>query len=145
MRKRNLGTPAEHQQIRVLLKSESEGWRKERLIALNLGFNDGNTVDDIAGVVCRNRATVQRWFSQFKKGGLSAVLERNYSDQGRPSGCTDEVQTYLSAGLSAARWNTVHQAKADLEHHFNQPFKYQTVWLWLKKIRESTAHCSQSS
>lgn len=133
MRKRHLGTPEDRHHVRKLLKGADEGWRKERLIALKLGFSSENTLEDIAEVVCRDRATVQRWFRQFKQGGFNAVLKRNYTDQGRPSGCTEEIEAYLLNGLEATRWNTVHQAQEDLERHFDQSFKYQAVWRWLKK------------
>ena len=134
MRKRNLGTPEDRHHVRILLKDADEGWRKERLIALKLGFSTDNTLEDIAEVVCRDRAPVQRWFKLFKQGGFDAVLKRNYTDQGRPSGCTKEIEAYLLDGLDATRWNTVHQAQEDLERHFDQSFKYQAVWRWLKKM-----------
>jgi transposase len=84
------------------------------LIALNLGFRSENTVDAIAKVVCRDLATVQHWLAQFKKGGFDAVLERNYVEHGRPSGCAEEIKTYLLEGLEATRWNTVNQVKEEL-------------------------------
>ena len=133
MRRRNLGTPEDRHRVRSLLKDANEGWRKERLVALKLGFSAENTVDEIAEIVCRNRATIQRWFKQFRQGGFNAVLKRDYAEQGRPSGCTEEIEAYLLDGLDATRWNTVHQAKEDLDRHFDQSFKYQAVWRWLKK------------
>ena len=74
MKKRRLGNDEDRDKITKLLKKESDGDRKERLIALKLGFSDQNKLNDIAKIVGRDRATVQRWFAHYRRKGLDSVL-----------------------------------------------------------------------
>ena len=131
---RHMGTQEDRHEVRDRLKREQVGWRKERLIALKLGFSPENKLEAIADVVGRDRATVQRWFHRFGQGGFEAVLQRNYQDNGRPSHCDEEVKAYLQKGLQVGRWNTAIQAQQELEQHFGRYFDYSSVvWRWLKK------------
>jgi transposase len=132
MKKRRLGNDEDRDKITKLLKKESDGDRKERLIALKLGFSDQNKLNDIAKIVGRDRATVQRWFAHYRRKGLDSVLSKK-AKKGRPSNCDDEMITFIDTGLEFGRWNTAVQAQQDLEQHFNQSYHYQSVWRWLKK------------
>jgi len=133
---RHMGTQEDRHEVRDRLKREQVGWRKERLIALKLGFSPENKLEAIADVVGRDRATVQRWFHRFGQGGFEAVLQRNYQDNGRPSHCDEEVKAYLQKGLQVGRWNTAIQAQQELEQHFGRYFDYSSVvWRWLKNAR----------
>ncbi|NCX55487.1 MAG: IS630 family transposase [Rhodobacterales bacterium] len=131
-RKRQLGDAADRKRASELLKQKQQDWQKERLIAVRLGLNPDKSLDEIAEVVGRDRSCIQRWFDRFKQGGFKALLSRGNSG-GRPSGCVDEVQAFLKAGLEAGKWNTAGQAKSALEKQFNQTFRYHTVWHWVKK------------
>jgi len=132
MANRNLGTQSDRERVRSLINNEKDGWRKERLIALKLGFDPARRLDDIAETVGRDRSTVQRWFKRFKEEGFDGVLERDYSE-GRPSTCDEEVWAYLKDGLTAERWNTLVEAREELERYFERRFHYQNVWRWVKK------------
>ena len=61
MAKRKLGTQADRDRVRLLLKKEQDGWRKDRLIALKLGFDPARRLDEIADTVGRDRSTYCRW------------------------------------------------------------------------------------
>ena len=130
-----MGTDEDRERIKTLLNKESVGWRKERLVALKMGFQPHHTIDDIGAVVGRGKATIQRWFDKYRAEGLGAVLTRAYYKCGIKSGCDEEVEAFLLEGLKAARWNTAVQAGQELERHFGRSFAYKTVWRWLKKMR----------
>jgi len=97
-----------------------------------MGFNSENSNAFISESLGVSEPSVKRWFAAFRKGGIEAVLERKQSP-GRPSDLNEEIESYLINGLENARWNTVCQAREELEKHFEQRFKYKTVWYWLKK------------
>lgn len=128
-----MGTDKDRERVRSLLKSERSGWRKERLIALKLGFSEENTLEQISQIVGRSTATVQRWFAQYRRGGLDSVLSRGYEESGRKSLLDEEMRACVESGLQAGRWNTVGQAQDELERRFGRRFQYKTVWVWLKK------------
>ena len=132
MRRRRLGEPADRQKVKVLLKENNPGWKQTRLVALKMGFNGENSNAFIAESLGVSEPSVKRWFARFREGGIEAVLERKCSP-GRPSNLNEEVEAYLMKGLEKARWNTAGQARDELEKHFEQRFKYKTVWVWLKK------------
>ena len=132
MRRRRLGEPADRQKVKVLLKENNPGWKQTRLTALKMGFNSQNSNAFIAESLGVSEPSVKRWFATFRKAGIEAVLERKYSS-GRPSDLNEEIESYLLKGLEKGRWNTAGQARGELEKHFEQRFKYKTVWVWLKK------------
>ena len=133
MRRQRLGETADRQKVKALLKEDNPGWKQTRLVALKMGFNSENSNAFIGESVGVSEASVKRWFGIYRQGGIEAVLQRGYEAVGRPSKMDDEIEAYLLKGLNNARWNTGHQVCEDLERHFGQPFKYKTVWNWLKK------------
>lgn len=130
--KRYLVDDKERERVKVLLLKETEGWRKERLIALKMGMSSFNSLDMIADVTGRSISTIQRWFKLYRREGLEALLERKYTGRTHTY-CNEEIEAYLQNGLECARWNTVVQAKEDLETHFKRKFSYHNVWYWVKK------------
>jgi transposase len=129
---RKLGSTEERQTIGERLKSEPEGWKKERLIAVKMGMDPNRTLEEISRTVNRGAATVQRWFAIYKQSGLKGLLKRGYG-KGRPSTMDESIQEFLSEGLKEGRWNTAKQTQDELEKQFKRKFKYKTVWYWLKK------------
>ena len=131
--RRYLGTDEDRRRVAQMVLSEKLGWRKERLIALKMGFSADNTVAQISEVTGRSVPTIQRWFTTYRDRGLEAVLQRGSKEQGRPSALDEEISEFIQKGLRAARWNTAKQAHEQLESHFKRSFYYKTVWRWLKK------------
>lgn len=131
--RRQMGTDKDRERVKSMLKGNCSGWRKERLIALKLGFSEANTLEQIAEVVGKGTATVQRWFDQYRQEGLDAVLSRGYEASGRKGLLDDELRACVESGLKAGRWNTVGQAQEELERRFGRRLRYKTVWQWLKK------------
>ena len=130
--RRYMGTDEDRERIKKLLNKEAVGWRKERLVALKMGFQPHHSIDEIGAIVGRGKATIQRWFDKYRAAGLGAVLTRAYKG-GIKSRCDKEVEAFLLNGLKVARWNTAVQAGQELERHFGRSFAYKTVWRWLKK------------
>ena len=127
-----MGTEEDRKRIKQLLNRETVGWRKERLVALNMGLEPHHSIAEIGRVLGRGTASIQRWFDKYRAEGLEAVLKRAYKG-GIKSGCDEKVEAFLVAGLKGARWNTAVQATEELEEHMGRSFAYKTVWRWIKK------------
>jgi len=62
-------------ELKQLLKSQKTADGKERVQVLYLlKTNQVKTVQQLASFIGRNRATVQRWLSQYRTGGLKKML-----------------------------------------------------------------------
>ncbi len=134
--RRHMGNDEDHSRISELLKSEKQGWKRDRLIALKMGFSPGNSVKAIAATIGSSVPTVQRWFDRYRERGLEAALTRNYGT-GRPPKLNERIVELLESGLRAGRWNTAVQAQRELEARFGRSFPHRTVLHWLKKLRGS--------
>lgn len=130
--KRYLGTDEDREHVKKLLVSEGSGWRKERLIALNMGFSPDHSLGQIAEIIGRSIPTIQRWFDLYRQEGLSGVLQRHFKGRTHTYS-NEEIMDYLARGLKANRWNTVVQAQQELEKHFDRKLQYHNVWYWIKK------------
>lgn len=129
--KRHLGTQEDLDEVKRLLREETESWRKDRLIALKLGFSSNNKAAEIAETVGSSRSSVQRWFAAHRDGGLEAALRRDYKP-GQARVLDQDIEAFLLEGLKSARWTSATLAKRELEERFGRTFAYTTVYTWLK-------------
>lgn len=121
-------------ELKQLLKSQKTVDGKERVQVLYLlKTNQVKTVQQLAGLIGRNRATVQRWLSQYRTGGLKKMLavgkstgrtslipesavERLKKELSQPQGFEsyEEVRRWLAAELGIqVKYDVVH----NLVHH----------------------------
>lgn len=71
----------------TLLKTESPGWRRECLLAVQLGLQGQHSLDQIAAATGRARSTIQTWFDTYRRGGVDALLHDARNDNtGGPGG-----------------------------------------------------------
>lgn len=106
--------------VAALLKSQAPGWRRECLLAVQLGIQGEQTLEQIATATGRARSTIQEWFDAYRRGGVDALLKDGRADNaGAPSKLTATARTELEAGLQSGRWRTVPQMRAWLKtrHH----------------------------
>jgi transposase len=102
--------------VATLLKSEPPGWRRECLLAVQLGLQGEQSLDQIAAATGRSRSTIQEWFDAYRGGGVDALLKDGRAENaGAPSKLTARARTELEAGLKSGRWRTVPQMRAWLK------------------------------
>ena len=116
-------------ELKKRLSQEKTGSGKERLQLLYLlKTNKARTVTEAAGLLGRNRVTVQDWLAKYRQGGLEKLLakkvgsgrprkiplwaekaleKRLHSNQGFNS--YGEICQWLSEDLGVANYKTVHQ------------------------------------
>jgi transposase len=117
-----------------MLRSEPTGPRRERLLAVQLGFDSANDLDQVAAAVGRARSTVQLWFDAYRPGGVEALLKDGRADNsGRPDSFGPEAQHALEEGLKEGRWRTVPQMHAELVGNFGITLKLGSLYNRLGK------------
>src|SRR5665811_2398370 len=93
--------------VASLLKSEPPGWRRECLLAVQLGFQGEQSLDQIATATGRSRSTIQEWFDAYRRGGVDALLKDGRAENaGAPSKLTVTARPDLQAGHKPRRSRT---------------------------------------
>jgi transposase len=114
--RRKLDEPSQAARVSALLKTDPPGWRRECLLALQLGLEGDLGLEQIARSVGRSRSTIQAWFDAYRTGGVAALLRDGRADNpGAPGKLTAPAKAQLEAGLKAGRWRTVPQMRAWLK------------------------------
>jgi predicted ArsR family transcriptional regulator len=70
--------------LEAMLRKEENPRVKERILALCLLKHREVSVIEVAKVLGRHRATVQRWLAAYRAGGLEAMLEFKTSPGRKP-------------------------------------------------------------
>jgi transposase len=111
--RRKLDPHGQAERVAALLKTQSSGWQRECLQAVQLGLQGELSLDQIAQAVGRARSTIQDWFDAFRAGGVAALLQDGRADNpGQPGKFTPVAKTEWRQGLQAGRWRTVPQMQA---------------------------------
>jgi transposase len=106
------------ERVTTRLKSEPPGWRRECLLAVQLGLQGEQSLEQIATATGRSRSTIQAWFEAYRAGGIETLLKDGRSDNaGAPAKLTDAAKSEMAAGLKTGRWRTVPQLRAWLKTH----------------------------
>jgi hypothetical protein len=126
--------------VAQMLRSEPTGPRRERLLAVQLGFDSANDIDQVAAAVGRARSTVQFWFDAYRRGGVEALLKDGRADDsGQPDSFGPEARHALEEGLKKGRWRTVPQMHAELVRTFGITLKLCLLYNRLGKAGSAAA------
>jgi transposase len=133
--RRKLDLVGQADRVATLLKSEPPGWRRECLLAVQLGLQGEQTLDQIARATGRSRATIQIWFDAYRRGGVEALLADGRSrNPGAPSKLTTTAMAQLEAGLKTGRWRTVPQMRAWLKTQHKIQMALSSLYNRLGKV-----------
>ena len=103
--------------------------RRERLLAVQLGFDAVNDLDHVARAVGRARSTIQKWLDAYRLGGVEALLKDCGADNpGRADSFGPEARQALEEGMKVGRWRTVPQMLADLSRDFGITLKIGSLF-----------------
>lgn len=121
--------------VATLLKAEPPGWRRECLLAVQLGLQGEQRLDQIAAATGRARSTIQQWFDTYRAGGVDALLQDGRAENpGAPSKLTATAKTELAAGLKTGRWRTVPQLRAWLRTEHKIQMALSSLYNHLGKV-----------
>jgi len=96
--------------VASLLKAEPPGWRRECLLAVHLGIQGEQILEQIAGANGRSRSSIQEWFDTYRTGGGDALLkDERAHNPGQPGKLSAAAKTELATGLKTGTWRTGHR------------------------------------
>ena len=121
-------------QLKQPIRAATDPRDKERLLVV-LGASGGqHTLDELARLAGRARATIQVWLDDFTAGGWTQLLERA-APPGKPSPvAAAKVQAQLQAGLKAGRWRTAGPVAAWLQETHGLKRATKSLYYWLGKV-----------
>jgi transposase len=120
--------------VRRRLKKEPPGWRRERLLAVQLGMEGEQSLDQIAAAVSHARSTIQEWFARFREGGLELLLRDERAGNRGAAGLLEaEAKKQLEAGLSRGTWRTGPEIQRWLHKAHGVTAALPTIYKWLGK------------
>jgi transposase len=132
--RRKLDALGQADRVAALLKTEPPGWRRECLLAVQLGLEGEQGLAEVARSVGRARSTIQEWFAAYRAGGVEALLQDGRADNpGQPGKLTMAAQAELAAGLQRGRWRTVPQIRAWLKTAHHIQMAASSLYNWLGK------------
>jgi transposase len=120
--------------VRRRLKTEPPGWRRERLLAIQLGLEGEQDLDQIAAAVGRARSTIQEWFERYREAGLERLLrDKRDANRGAAGLLSEAAKQGLEAGLQRGDWRTGPEVRRWLQKTFGIKAALPTVYKWLGK------------
>jgi len=114
--RRKLDTFQQAAAVERRLKEESPGWRRERLMAVQLGIVGELSLQEIASAVGHSRSTIQDWFDLFREGGMERLLEDQRVNNHGPKGflCA-EAKEHFEGEVAKGRFRTAPQMQRWVE------------------------------
>lgn len=132
--RQKLNERKEAEAVRRRLKKEPPGWRRERLVAVQLGLEGGQSLAQIATAVPRARSTIQEWFSRFREGGVELLLrDERAENRGAAGLLPEQARAGLATGLERGTWRTGSQIQRWLHQRHGLAAALPTVYKWLGK------------
>lgn len=114
------------------VKSEKEGWKRERLLAVKHGLEGELNLEEIAQAVGRSRSQVQIWLDLFREKGVAGLLSRSRG-KGPASWLRPEVARAFQAQVREGRWRRALDAQRWLEAEHGLKVRLATVYKYLGK------------
>jgi len=105
----------------------------ERLRFALLGATGRHTLEELARMLGRSRATIQNWLGKFATGGMKALLERDTAPGVSSPLAGKKVQRQLQAGLKAGRWTSAAHVAAWLEQEHGIRRSRKSIYYWFEK------------
>lgn len=122
-------------QSRQLRRVERYGqyrWQRERAQAIRLAAGGNYSLAEIGKIVGRSRATVIRWVSWFRIGGVDVLLKE--SEKGHRQASLNASQlVQIQQGLSEGRWNRAKEIQRWLKEQHQIRMGIKGVYYWLGK------------
>jgi len=126
---------AQLDELRRRLRVARDTREKERLrFALRAASGD-YTLEELAELTGRVRATMQNWLKKLHAGGIPGLLDRDTPPGSISPLAAPDIQTQLRAGLAAGRWQSAGQVAMWLKETYGIERATKSVYYWLAKNR----------
>jgi transposase len=92
-----------------------------------------HTLEELAQITGRARATIQNWLGKFARHRIAGLLKR-HTPPGTISPLADQlVQSQLRAGLKAGRWTSAAAVARWLDEAHGIHRSRKSIYYWLRK------------
>ena len=116
-------------ELKDRLRSESVGYKKQRLTALYLlqsgGANNRQQVADLIGI---NRKTVGHWLDAYQAGGLQQMLSRRYPPGRVPLLCQAQLQALRAELDKPSGFSSYGQIQQFIADTYQVEMSYKAVY-----------------
>lgn len=131
--KRPLDVRRESETVKRMLRREPPGWRRERLLAVQLGLEGELELEQIGESVGRARSAIQRWFDAYREGGVEKLLTKGKGIG--PAGVVPaHVLMEMAEKLREGEWRSGPEALRWLEQTHGIKLKPSSIYPYLKKL-----------
>jgi transposase len=112
--------------IRSQQRTVTNRQKVQALYLLKSGLSQ--SITDVAEVLGVHRITVQRWFKQYREGGLSSLLKPGKST-GRPRAISSEIIAGISTKINeeSCEFKSYKEIARWVEENYQVSVKYQTL------------------
>ena len=124
---------AQHAELNRRLRTVTDPRERERLQVALWAFSGRHTLEDLAEMADRSRATIQTWLDKFKAGGLPGLLERDTPPGSTSPLSRSRLHAQLKAGLAAGRWTSAQAISNWLNEAHGIQRARKSLYYWLKK------------
>jgi len=139
-RTRLVMSAAQQDELRGRLRVARDAREKERLRWALKAASGDYTLEDLARLTGRVRATIQTWLKKFNEGGISGLLDRDTPPGSISPVAAPDIQAQLRAGLEAGRWHSAGEVAAWLKETHGIQRAPKSVYYWLAKNRLRENH-----
>jgi putative transposase len=116
-------------ELKIIMSQQRTVTNRQKVQALYL-LKSGlsQSITDVAEVLGVHRITVQRWFKQYREGGLSSLLKLGKST-GRPRAISSEIIAGISTKINedSCEFKSYKEIARWVEENYQVSVKYQTL------------------
>ena len=124
---------AQHAELNRRLRAVTDPRERERLQVAFWAASGRHTLEDLAEMSGRARATIQTWLDKFRSDGLPGLLKRDTPPGATSPLSSSRVQAQLRAGLASGRWHSAQGMSDWLKETHGIHRARKTLYYWLKK------------
>ncbi len=117
---------------RELKRRDLSAQDRQRLTAVQLGFDAANALDYIATSTGASVATIKRWFDKYREGGVAGLLKCSRG-RGPKSRLHDEAKAALKEAVAKNGFRRAEDVRIWLEQKFNIKVSLASVYGYLGK------------
>jgi transposase len=124
---------AQHAELDRRLRTVTHPRERERLQVALWAASGRHTLEDLAEMADRSRATIQTWLGKFRSEGLPGLLKRDTPPGSTSPLSSSQMQAQLKAGLASGRWHSAQAMSDWLKETHGIHRARKTLYYWLKK------------
>lgn len=121
-------------ELQQLARTTAGARARERAQLALWAASGEHTLEDLAQLAGRARATIQLWLDKFRADGVRGLLARDTPPGLNSPLATAAVQAELRAGLATGRWRSASAVAVWLEETHGIKRSRKSIYYWFTKM-----------